>query len=103
MQRSREYRSRQSRVTAVFEDHALSFILAKGATLGDLSDRISDLGQPQDGTPVAVTVKFGISLPKADSRRIIRRPVGVSGLVDGLRQRMDAENSEHAGVEHCTR
>jgi hypothetical protein len=100
MHRSREFRSRQSRVTAVFEDRALSFILAKGATLGDLSDRISDLGQPQ---PVAVTVKFGISLPKADSRRIIRRPVGVSGLVDGLRQRMDAENSEQASVEHCTR
>ena len=28
-----EHRLRQSRVTAVFEDSALSFILAKGATL----------------------------------------------------------------------
>ena len=57
----------------------------------------------QEGTPVAVTVKFGVSFPKADSHRIIRRPAGVSELVDGLRQRMDAENSEHANVEHCTR
>jgi hypothetical protein len=54
------------------------------------------------GTPVAVTVKFGTSPPRAVSHRI-PSTAGVSGLVDGLRQRMDAENSEHASVEHCTR
>jgi hypothetical protein len=61
MHKSREHRLRQSRVTAVFEDRALSFILAKGATLGELSDRLADLGQRHNGTPVAVTVKFGSS------------------------------------------
>ena len=49
---------RLNRVTAVFEDRALSFILAKGATLEELSDRLADLGQRQDGRPIAITVKF---------------------------------------------
>jgi len=49
---------RLNRVTAVFEDRALFFILAKGATLEELSDRLADLGR-HNGCPVAVTVKFG--------------------------------------------
>ena len=53
-----EQRSRLNRVTAVFEDRALFFILAKGATLEELSDRLADLGR-HNGCPVAVTVKFG--------------------------------------------
>jgi hypothetical protein len=58
MHEIREPRLEQSCVTAVFEDRALSFILAKGATLEELSDRLADLGQRQDGRPVAITVKF---------------------------------------------
>jgi hypothetical protein len=64
MPKSGELRSRQNRVTAVFEDRALSFILAKGATLEELSDRLADLGQRHNGRPVAVTVKFGSSSRK---------------------------------------
>ena len=56
-----EHRLRQSRVTAVFEDSALSFILAKGATLEDLSDRLGNLGRRHNGMPVAIIVKFGSS------------------------------------------
>jgi hypothetical protein len=52
-----EHRLRQNRVTAVFEDSALSFILAKGATLEDLSDRLGNL----DGMPIAIIVKIGSS------------------------------------------
>ena len=73
MSRFREHRLRQSRVTAVFEDRALSFIVAKGATLGELSDRVADLGQRQDGIPIAITVKFGASSRNAASKPI-RRP-----------------------------
>ena len=58
MHQIRKSRFEQSRVTAVFEDRALSFILAKGATLEELSDRLADLGQRQDGRPIAITVKF---------------------------------------------
>ena len=58
MHEIREPRLEQGRVTAVFEDRALSFILAKGATLEDLSDRLADLGR-HNGCPVAITVKFG--------------------------------------------
>jgi hypothetical protein len=61
MHKSREHRLRPSRVTAVFEDGALSFILARGATLEELSGRLADLGQGHDGRPVAITVKFGSS------------------------------------------
>ncbi len=64
MHKTHEHRSRESRVTAVFEDRALSFILAKGATLEELSDRLASLGQRHDGRPVAITVKFGTSSRK---------------------------------------
>jgi hypothetical protein len=56
-----EHRLRQNRVTAVFEDSALSFILAKGATLGELSDRLGNLGRRHNGMPAAIIVKFGSS------------------------------------------
>jgi hypothetical protein len=56
-----ERRLGHSRVTAVFEDRALSFILAKGATLEELSDRLADLGGRHNGRPVAITVRFGSS------------------------------------------
>jgi len=64
MHKSREHRLRPSRVTAVFEDSALSFILARGATLEELSGRLADLGQGHKGRPVAITVKFGSSSRK---------------------------------------
>ena len=68
-----EYRLRQSRVTAVLEDRALSFILAKGATLEDLSDWLANLAPRHSRRPVAITVKFGSSSRNAGSQRI-RRP-----------------------------
>jgi len=71
MHKSHEHHLRPSRVTAVFEDRALSFILAKGATLGELSDRLADLGQRHAGRPVAITVKFGSSSRQAGSRPIL--------------------------------
>jgi len=70
--REHRLRQRQSRVTAVFEDSALSFILAKGTTLEELSDRLANLGQRYDGRPVAITVKFGSSSRIADSHWIPR-------------------------------
>lgn len=63
----------QSRVTAVYEDRALSFILAKGATLEELSDRLAELGQRRNGSPVAITVKFAFSSRQAGLYPI-RRP-----------------------------
>jgi len=75
----REQSLRQSRVTAVFEDHTLSFLLAKDATLEELSDRLADLDRQHRGWPVAITVKF--SSRNAGSHRI-RRPAGVSGCVN---------------------
>jgi hypothetical protein len=65
MDKSRELRSRQSRATAVFDDRALSFTLANGATPEELSDRLADRGQRHNGRPVAVTVKFDSSSCKA--------------------------------------
>lgn len=72
MHEIREPRLEQSRVTAVFEDRALSFILAKGATLEELADRLADLGQRQDGRPIAITVKFDSSSSKAGTGSIRR-------------------------------
>jgi hypothetical protein len=70
LQKIREHCLGQSRVTAVFEDGALSFILAKGATLEELSDRLAGLGRRHNRRPVAVTVKFGPSSRKAGSEPI---------------------------------
>ena len=77
MYKIREHCLRQSRVTAVFEDRALSFILANGATLEDLSDRLANLDRRHNDRPVAITVKFGSSPRKAGSAR--RRRAGHSG------------------------
>ena len=82
MYKIREHCLRQSRVTAVFEDRALSFILAKGATLEDLSDRLANLDRRHNDRPVAITVKFGSSPRNAGSARRHRRAflrTGVSG------------------------
>ena len=76
----REQSSTQSRVTAVFEDRTLSFLLAKGATLAELSDRLADLDRRHDdGWLVAITVKF--SSRKADSHRI-HQSADTSGCVN---------------------
>lgn len=53
-----KHRLRQRRVTAVVEDRALSFMLRKGATLEELSDRVADLGRRHNGWPLAITVRF---------------------------------------------
>jgi len=79
MHRIREQSLKQSRVTALFEDCELSFLLAKDATLEELSDRLSDLDRQHHAWPVAITVKF--SSRKTGSHRI-RRPAGVSGCVN---------------------
>jgi hypothetical protein len=62
-----EHRLRQSRVTAVFEDSALSFILAKGATLEDLSDRLGNLGRRHNGMPVDHPIASGASVRSAST------------------------------------
>ena len=67
MHKIREHRFGQSRVTALFEDRALSFILAKGATLEDLSDCLANLDRQQSNRPVAITVTFGSSSRHAGS------------------------------------
>jgi len=64
----RNRRLRQSRVTAVFEDRALSFILRKGATLEELSERVANLGRRHNGWPLAITVKFGSAWRGQDLR-----------------------------------
>ena len=70
---------RQNGVTAVFEDRALSFLLAKDATLEELSDRLADLDRQHLGSPVAITVKF--SSRRADAHRF-RQPADLSGCVN---------------------
>jgi hypothetical protein len=74
MHRTREQNSRHSRVTAVFENRALSFVLAKGATLEELADRLADLGQRQNCRPVAITVKFRSILAQSGLSSSTSRP-----------------------------
>lgn len=50
-------------VVALYSSSALSFDLSNGATLADLADRLSDLGDPYAGSPTAIMLKF--ALPRA--------------------------------------
>jgi hypothetical protein len=47
--------SRSSQVTALFADRALCFVLPRGATLGDLAERLARLDRR---APSTVTVKL---------------------------------------------
>ena len=89
-----EPRLEQSRVTAVFEDRALSFILAKGATLEELSDRLADLGQRRR-RPVAITVKFDPRSRLGSIGSVCRadNPAGMLNSLDSPCQR-DLDTSE---------
>ena len=49
----------QSRVTAVFDDHAQSFTMRASATLGELSERLALVAARQGGWPASVNIKFG--------------------------------------------
>ena len=69
--------SRLSRVTVAFEDRALSFMLSKDATFGDLADRLDRRGEWHHGKPIAIEVKFAAAFD-AQRRRLI------SGLGRGI-------------------
>jgi len=69
--------SRPSRVTVAFEDRALSFMLSKDATFGDLADRLDRRGEWHHGKPIAIEVKFAAAFD-AQRRRLI------SGLGRGI-------------------
>lgn len=49
-----------TRVTALFEGGALSFLLPGGATFEDLADRVDQLGARVDGQVIAIKVRFGL-------------------------------------------
>jgi hypothetical protein len=46
------------RVTAIFHDAALSFDLARDATLAKLAERLSTLGERHGGLPLMVNVRL---------------------------------------------
>jgi hypothetical protein len=46
------------RVTAIFHDAALSFDLARDATLAKLAEQLSILGEHHGGSPLAVNVRL---------------------------------------------
>jgi hypothetical protein len=48
---------RPNHVMAVFEDSYLSFVLPKGATLGDLAERLAVMAEPHGGLPTALDVR----------------------------------------------
>jgi hypothetical protein len=67
---------RQSRVTAVFEDRAHSFILGTDATLEELADRLASLGGRHNAWPLAITVKFAAASRKRGAHPKRQRRVG---------------------------
>lgn len=49
---------RSSRVRAVYDGDALSFVLKGGATLRDLADHLAQIEDRSGRKPIAVDVKF---------------------------------------------
>jgi hypothetical protein len=62
--------SRPSRVTVAFEDGALSFMLSKDATFGDLAYRLDRVGERHHGKPVIIEVKLAAAFD-AQRRRLV--------------------------------
>ena len=53
-----------SRVTALFEDAALSFRLPVGATFADLADWFAHVAARTDSKAVAITVRMNLPQPR---------------------------------------
>ena len=49
-----------SRVTAIFQDTRLTFDLARGATLAQLAERLSSLGEAHGGLPLSVDIRVPV-------------------------------------------
>lgn len=47
-----------SHVTALFSDGSHTFLLPQGSTLAELADRIKDLADFHEGSPIAIHVDF---------------------------------------------
>jgi len=59
--------SSPSRVTVMFADGALSFMLSEDATFEDLADRLDRLGERPHGKPVAIEVKLAAASAPSDT------------------------------------
>jgi hypothetical protein len=59
-----------NRVTAIFADSSLSFLLPQGATLEHIADCVDDLGVRRERAVIAVVVKFAASVSSRPQRRI---------------------------------
>ena len=64
----------RGRVTVAYDDAALSFVLAKNATLADLAERLERLGEQRRGRPLAIAVRFA-----AASKAQHRQPASLRG------------------------
>jgi hypothetical protein len=53
-----------NRVTAIFADSSLSFLLPQGATLEHIADCVDDLGVWRERAVIAVVVKFAATALK---------------------------------------
>jgi hypothetical protein len=59
-----------NRVTAIFADSSLSFLLPQGATFEHIADCVDDLGVRRERAVIAVVVKFAASVSSRPQRRI---------------------------------
>jgi hypothetical protein len=51
--------ARPNRVTAIFEDAALTFNVERDTTLAQLAEKLGALGEIHGGLPLAVNVRVG--------------------------------------------
>jgi len=64
MQQSSHFTTRPNQVQVLFEDHALSFGIPRGATFADLASRLEGFTNPHADLPIDISVRIS-SLPLA--------------------------------------
>ena len=76
-----------NRVTAIFADSSLSFVLPQGATLEHIADCVDDLGVRRERAVIAVVVKFAAKARQGPapkfatvSHRVASRPAPASSV-----------------------
>ena len=57
----RKIAQRPQRVTAVFQDAQLSFDISRGASLAQLVEQLSVLGEAHGGLPMSVDVRIAVA------------------------------------------
>ncbi len=92
MQHSSNQRLIATDVLIEFEDGAVSFGIPSGATLGDISESLDEIGRWHRGRPLAIGVRFGVRQESGSIRVPAHAPISSPVSQPGRAPRSLADN-----------